>query len=29
MSQQQQMQLNVDLKNTQSVETPDGGVSFT
>lgn len=29
MSQQQQMQLNVDLKNTQSVETPDGGVIFT
>lgn len=28
MSQQQQMQLNVDLKNTTSVETPDGGVVF-
>jgi hypothetical protein len=26
--QQQQMQLNVDLKNTTSVETPDGGVVF-
>ena len=26
--QQQQMQLNVDLKNTTSVETPEGGVVF-
>ena len=29
MSQQQQMQLNVDLKNTTSIETPDGGVVFS
>jgi len=28
MSQQQQMNLNVDLKNTTSIETPDGGVVF-
>ena len=28
MSQQQQMQLNVDLKNTTSIETPDGGGCF-
>ena len=27
--QQQQMQLNVDLKNTQAVETPEGGVIFS
>ena len=26
--QQPQMQMNVDLKNTTSVETPDGGVIF-
>jgi len=28
MSQQQQMNLNVDLKNTTPIETPDGGVVF-
>tara|TARA_Y100000592_G_C5360074_1_gene263206 strand:+ start:429 stop:683 length:255 start_codon:yes stop_codon:yes gene_type:complete len=25
---QQQMQMNVDVKNTTSIETPDGGVIF-
>jgi hypothetical protein len=28
MDQQQQMQMNVDLKNTTSLETPNGGVIF-
>ena len=28
MSQQQQMNLNVDLKNTTSITSPDGGVIF-
>ena len=28
MSQQQQMNLNIDLKNTTSVETSNGGVVF-
>jgi hypothetical protein len=28
MQDQQQMNLNVDLKNTTSIETPEGGVVF-
>mgnify|MGYP001156887280 FL=1 len=28
MQQKQQMNLNVDIKNTTSIETPDGGVIF-
>ena len=28
MQKQQQMNLNVDIKNTTSIETPDGGVIF-